>query len=76
MAKWIKVTDKLPKIGTPVLVIVHTVSQPKRSVGMDEVVSITTSLTETTATWKGTDTDLITHWQPLPALPEVDGGVK
>jgi len=67
MAKWIKVTDKLPKIGELVL------STDMQDVYLDEVFSITMMANETCATWKNTDTHTrITHWQPLPALPEVE----
>jgi hypothetical protein len=78
MAKWIKVTDRLPKIGQKVLVVMDGFIElqekaPAPFIDTDEVVSITISADGTVAAW--TEDELkVTHWQPLPALPEVEGG--
>ncbi len=63
MAKSIKVTDKLPKIGQAVL------ATDGNGWFIDVVASITETAEGKTATWEFTD-EPVTHWQPLPALPE------
>ena len=68
MAKWIKVTDKLPKIGQSVL------AASKDDMVISHVISVTETLQGKSAEWAVYEDSAITHWQPLPALPEVEGG--
>lgn len=69
--KWISVKDSLPDPLTDVIGVVHLNEMEQKLLGMDRMAQM---VYRANGRWFATDTHRIelsvTHWMPMPELPE------
>ena len=62
---WVKCSERMPETYTKVLVLVEVGNDSKQHIFVDELYEST----KYGMLWQNND-NLVTHWMPLPALPQ------